>query len=325
LRSRRGLAPLFAAVLIWPLFAAAGAAQDYPSRPIRAITTSSAGGLSDMFMRALGEELRLRLGQPVVVENRPGGAMNVGTRACIEAAPDGYTICIIHNEPVTFNQFVYRNLGFDPDKGLQPVSNLFFLTQMLIVNSKLNVKTVDDLVAASKAKAGTLSYLTASPALALYMESLKAEKGADWVRVPFKGGGDAVNAVMNGSTPIALIGVGNVSGQLTSGEMTALAVGNEMRSPLFPGVPTIAELGYKGTPSRDWYGLFAPAGTPQAIVERLSAETRRIVGDPAFRDKYIVSRGLVPAADTPDEFAALIRRDRAAAQQLVKDARIEMR
>lgn len=301
------------------------AAQDYPTRPIRALTTSSAGGLSDLFMRALGEELRLALGQPVVVENRPGGAMNVGTRACIEAAPDGYTICIIHTEPVTFNQFVYKNLGFDPEKGLQPISNLFFLSQMLIVNSKLNVKTVDDLVAASKAKAGTLSYLTASPALALYMEWLKTDKGADWVRVPFKGGGDAVNAVMNGSTPIALIGVGNVSGQLKSGEMTALAIGNEMRSPLFPDVPTIAELGYKGVPSRDWYGLFAPAGTPQAIVDKLSAETRRIVGDPGFREKHIVSRGLVPAANTPAEFAALIRRDRATAAQVVKDAKLEMR
>lgn len=318
-------ASVVAAVSILLSSFAIAAAQDYPLRPIRAITTSGAGGLSDMFMRALGEELHKRLGQPVIVENRPGGAMNLGTRACTEAAPDGYTICITHTEPVTFNQFIYKNLGFDPEKGLAPISNLFFLSQMLVVNSSLKVKSVDELVALSKARAGTLSYLTASPALALYMETLKAEQGADWVRVPFRGGGDAVNAIMNGSTPIALIGVGNVVGQLKSGEMTALAIGNEMRSPLFPDVPTIAELGYRGAPSRDWYGLFAPAGTPKAIIDKLSAETQRIVGDPVFREKYIVSRGLVPAATSPDEFAALIARDRATAAQIVKDAKLEMR
>ena len=313
------------AMLLCVGFSLPASAQDYPTRPIRAIATTAPGGLSDVFMRALGEELRIQLGQPVVVENRAGGAMNVGTRACIEAAPDGYTICILHNEPVTFNQFVYRNLGFDPDKGLQPISNLFFLTQGLIVNAKLNVKTLDDLVAASKAKPGTMSFLTASPALALFMDRLRTEKGADWVRVPFKGGGDAVNAVMNGSTPIALIGVGNVLGQLRSGEMTALAIGNEMRSPLFPEVPTILDLGYKGAPSRDWYGLFVPAGTPKAIVDKLAEATQRIFKDPAFREKNILNRGLVPAVSTPDDFAALIRRDRAAAEQLVKDAKIELR
>ncbi len=172
------------------------------------------------------------MGQPIVVENRPGGANNVGTRACIEAAPDGYTICITQTEPVVYNQFLYKNLGFDPEKGSAPISNLFFISQVLFTNAKLGVKTVDELVALSKAKPGTLSYLAPSPALFLYMEWLKESKGADWVRIPFKGGGEAVNAVLNESTPIAILGVGNIIGNIQGGLFTPLAVANELKSPL---------------------------------------------------------------------------------------------
>jgi tripartite-type tricarboxylate transporter receptor subunit TctC len=300
-------------------------AQQYPARPIRAIATTSAGGISDLFMRALGEELQKRLGQPIIVENRPGGSNNVGTRACIDAAPDGYTICITQTEPVVYNQFLYKNLGFDPEKGLAPISNLFFISQVLFTNAKLGVKTVDELVALSKAKPGTLSYLAPSPALFLYMEWLKESKGADWVRIPFKGGGEAVNAVLNESTPIALLGVGNIIGNIQGGLFTPLAVANELKSPLLPDVPTVVELGYKGAPSRDWFGLFAPAGTPKEIIDRLSVEVQKIIGDPAFRDKHIVSRSLIPAASSPEEFAELIRRDRVTAAQVVKDANLEMR
>ena len=300
-------------------------AQQYPTRPIRAIATTSAGGISDLFMRALGEELQKRLGQPIIVENRPGGSNNVGTRACIDAAPDGYTICITQTEPVVYNQFLYKNLGFDPEKGLAPISNLFFISQVLFTNAKLGVKTVDELVALSKAKPGTLSYLAPSPALFLYMEWLKETKGADWVRIPFKGGGEAVNAVLNESTPIALLGVGNIIGNIQGGLFTPLAVANELKSPLLPDVPTVVELGYKGAPSRDWFGLFAPAGTPKDIIDRLSVEVQKIIGDPAFRDKHIVSRGLIPAASSPEEFAELIKRDRETAAQVVKDANLEMR
>lgn len=300
-------------------------AQQYPTRPIRAIATTSAGGISDLFMRALGEQLQKRLGQPIVVENRPGGANNVGTRACIEAAPDGYTICITQTEPVVYNQYLYKNLGFDPEKGLAPISNLFFISQVLFTNAKLGVKTVDELVALSKAKPGTLSYLAPSPALFLYMEWLKESKGADWVRIPFKGGGEAVNAVLNESTPIAILGVGNIIGNIQGGLFTPLAVANELKSPLLPEVPTVVELGYKGAPSRDWFGLFAPAGTPKEIIDRLSVEVQKIIADPAFRDKHIVSRGLIPAASSPEEFSELIRRDRETAAQVVKDANLEMR
>jgi tripartite-type tricarboxylate transporter receptor subunit TctC len=298
-------------------------AQDYPTRTVKALTTTSAGGISDIFMRALGDELNKRWGQPIIVENRPGGMQNLGARACTEAPPDGYTICILNAEPVAYNQFLVKNMPFDPEKGLQPVTNLYHLIQTLAVNSQLNVKTVDELIALSKAKAGTLSYVTASVPLALYMETLKKEKGADWVRVPFKGGGEAVNAVLRGSTPIALIGEGNVIGQIRAGVMTPLVMVNNIRSPNFPNVPTLAETGYAGVPSRSWYGLFTPAGTPRPIVDKLAKEIAAIVNDPTFRERHLTARSLVPAINTPEQFADEIRKDRVAAGQVVKEAGLE--
>jgi len=296
-------------------------AQDYPTRPIKAVTTTSAGGISDIFMRALGDELLKRWGQPIVVENRPGGMQNVGARACTEAPPDGYTICILNAEPIAYNQFLLKSMPFDPEKGLQPVTNLYHLIQTLVVNAQLKVKTIDELIALSKAKPDTLNYLTASVPLALYMETLKKEKGADWVRVPFKGGGEAVNAVLSGSTPIALIGEGNVIGQIRAGTMTPLVMVNNIKSPNFPQVPTLAETGYSGPPSRSWYGM--PAGTPRAIVDKLAKEVAVIVADPAFRERHLSARSLVPAINTPEQFAAEIRKDRAQAQEVVKASGLE--
>jgi tripartite-type tricarboxylate transporter receptor subunit TctC len=319
-RSSVKISAIVGVLFAWPVVATA---QDYPTRPIKAVTTTSAGGISDIFMRALGDELHKRWGQPIVVENRPGGMQNVGARVCTEAAPDGYTICILNAEPMAYNQFLLKSMPFDPEKGVQPVTNLYQIIQTLVVNAKLNVRTVDELIALSKAKPGTLNYLTAAVPLALYMETLRKEKGADWVRVPFKGGGEAVNAVLSGSTPIALIGEGNVIGQIRSGTMTALAMVNNIRSPNFPDVPTLEETGYKGPPSRSWYGLFTPAGTPKPIVDKLAKEVAAIVADPAFRERHLTARSLVPAINTPEQFAQEIRRDRVMAQQVVRDAGLE--
>ncbi len=133
-------------------------AQDYPTRTVKALTTTSAGGISDIFMRALGEELHKRWGQPIIVENRPGGMQNLGARACTEAAPDGYTVCILNAEPVAYNQFLLKSMPFDPEKGLQPITNLYHLIQTLVVNASLKVKTIDELIALSKAKPGTRTH-----------------------------------------------------------------------------------------------------------------------------------------------------------------------
>jgi len=308
-----------AAALAAALFATQASADDYPNRPIRVFTTSSAGGISDIFMRVLNEALRDRLGQPLIIENKPGGAGNIAARACQDAPPDGYTICIINADTMIYNQFMFKSIPFDPEK-LTPIVNLFHLIQVLVVNSELGAKTVDELVAVSKAKPGTLNYLTASIPCVVYMDSLKRDKGADWIRVPFRGGGEAVTAILGGTTPIGLIGLGNVTAQIKADKMNALALVNNIRTPLLPDVPTLADLGYKGAPSETWYGLFAPAGTPKPIIDRLNGEIVKVVSDPGFREKYIISRGLVPAIDTPEEFARDIKTGRAGAEQVVKES-----
>jgi len=318
---RRSVLPLLAvlvAVIVSPAHADA-----YPNRTIKIMTTSSAGGLSDIFTRVLAENLRTRLGQTVIVENRPGGGGNIAISACAAAKPDGYTFCVVEGDAVYYNQYLTKNLTYDPNNALTPVVNLFSIIQALVVNSDLKVKTVDELVALSKAKKGTLNYLTASLPLVVYMEHLKKDKGADWVRVPFRGGGEATTAVLSGTTPIALIGIGNVMPHIKAGKMTALALGNNIRTPQLPNVPPLADTGYKGEPSRSWYGLFAPAGTPKAIVDKINAEVRAIAGDKDFQEKYLFTRGLVPSLDTPDAFAAEIKAGRANAQAIVKGAGME--
>lgn len=301
----------------------AAVADEYPSRPIRVITTSSAGGISDLFMRVLGEAIRSQINnQPLIIENRPGAAGGIAARACQDAQPDGYTICIINVDTIAYNQSLYKSISYDPEK-LVPVVNLFHLIQVLVINSDLKAKTVDELVAVSKQKAGTLSYLTASIPCVVYMDSLKKDKGGDWVRVPFKGGGEATNAILSGSTPIGLLGLGNVVTQIKAGKMTALALLNNIGTPLLPDVPTLADTGYKGAPSQTWYGLFAPPGTPKAIVDRINTEVRRAFADKDFVDKHVINRGQVPAVNSPDEFAAEIKNDRQTAAQVVKASGME--
>jgi tripartite-type tricarboxylate transporter receptor subunit TctC len=318
---RRPFLFLIATLLAFAAATFGAAAQDsWPTRPIRALTTASPGGISDVFMRALGEKLGERLGRPIVVENRPGGMQNIGARACQDSTPDGYTICIINADPIIYNQFLIKDMPFDPVHGLQPITKLFDLIHVLVVNSNLKVKTVDELVALSKAKSGTLSYLTPGAPMVLYMETLKKDRGADWVRVPFKGGGEAVNSILSGSTPIGLIGEGNVIGQIKAGTMTPLVMMNNIHSPNFPATPTLEETGYHGPPSRGWYGLFAPAGTPRPIVDRIAKEVAAIVADPDFAKMQLNDKSLVGTTDTPDEFAKQIADDRVVAEQVVKAA-----
>jgi tripartite-type tricarboxylate transporter receptor subunit TctC len=299
------------------------AAQDYPNRTVRGITTTSAGGISDIFLRALGDELSKRWGQTFVVENRPGGSQNVGTRACSESPPDGYTICIVNADPLVYNQFRIKNMPFKAETVLQPVTGLYHLIQNLAVNSDLNVKTVDELVALSKSKPKTLSYLTASTPMQIYMDWMVKEKGADWVRVPFRGGGQALQAVLQGSTPISLIGEANMLASMRAGKVTALAMINNIKSRFFPEVPTLEETGYKGPPSRSWYGIFVPPGTPQPIVAKLHKDILAIVEQPEFLEKHIIQRSLTPFLNTPEEFAEIIKKDRVAAEKMMKDAGIE--
>ena len=298
-------------------------AEDYPSRPIRALTATSAGGTSDVFMRVLGEEVRKRLGQPIVVENRPGGAMNVGGRACAEAAHDGYTICILPAETLAYNQFLFKQIPYDPDKDFAPVTNPFFTTQVMVANAALKVHALAELAALSKAKPGTLSYTAASIPLIAFMDKWAKATGADIVKVPFRGGAEAVNNVMGGSTPVAFFGLANWLPFIRNGSVTALAVDSKQRSPLLPDVPTLTELGYGDNLTRLYFGIVAPAGTPQPIIHKLRDEFAAIGSDPEFRQKRMIDVALEPVFDTPEEFGRFLKEDRAASARIVKDSGME--
>jgi tripartite-type tricarboxylate transporter receptor subunit TctC len=295
-------------------------AQDYPTRPIRALTATSAGGTSDIFMRVLGEEIQKRWGQPIVVENRPGGSMTIGGRACAEAANDGYTICILPVETLSYNQFLFKKIPYDPAKDFEPITNPFFNTQVLVAATALNVGTLDELAALSKAKPGTMSYTVPSVPLALFMEQWRQASGADLVKVPFKGGGEAVNGVLSGTTPVAFFGLANWITHIRAGSVKPLAVDGDVRSPLLPDVPTLRELGYRGPLTRVYFGIVAPAGTPQPIIAKLRDEFARIGANPEFRQKRLIEQGLEPMFDTPEAFSQFLKDDRARSEQIVREA-----
>lgn len=298
-------------------------AQNYPTRPIRVITVNGPGGTADIFLRALGQELQKRIGQPLVVEPRPGGNFMLGSRACAEAPTDGYTICMLNNEALAYNQFLFKKIPYDPAKDFAPITNLIFFTTALVVNSSLHVKSLDGLITLAKAKPKTLAFVAPSMHQRLFFERINKGHGIDLVGVPFKGGGEAVAGILSGSTPVAFFGLASFLPYLRDGTMTALAVDSDERSPLVPDVPTLAELGYRENLSRVYYGLVAPAGVAKSIIDHLQVEVATVMADPEFRRKLLLDRALEPVADTPEQFARFLEKDRSISAKDVKDAGLQ--
>jgi tripartite-type tricarboxylate transporter receptor subunit TctC len=277
-------------------------ADNYPDRPLRAIASQGPGGLSDVFMRALAEELGVALGQTVVVENRVGAAGSIGARTCADAQPDGYTICILNNESMLINPIIFKNMNLDPLKELTHVTRLFYLQHVFAVNASLNVKTFDQLAALAKSKPKTMNYLTPSLSKVAFMEAFNKKYGVDFVRVPFKGGGDAVNSMMSGVTPVAIFGIGNLIQLIRSGKIVGLAVDGDKRSPLAPDIPTFKEQGYTVHVWASSFGIHMPAGVPAPIVDKLNKAIVKIVSKPEFQKRHMFNRGLTPVLNTSDEF-----------------------
>src|SRR3954451_1161779 len=312
------------AAAFWLAFGATASAQtspaqSWPTRTVRIVIPLAAGGGGDVFARLLADELQRKYAQPFVVENRPGGGLNIGARACAEAPPDGYTLCVMSSEPVVYNQFLFRSLPFNPEKDFEPITNLFFNLGALVVNAQLKVRTIPDLIALAKARPGTLSYGTFSFVLVQFMEKLKKTPGIDIVRVPFRSGNEVVNAIMSGTTPVALLGLSIMLSQIRSGHITGIALSANARSPLFPDLPTLLEATGENYPVT-WFGLFAPAGTPRPIIERVHADVVQITSDPAFRQKNYVERAIEYGVNTPEAFARFIVQSRAEAAQLARES-----
>src|SRR4051812_43103583 len=268
LRDARGfmLGTVFAAATGY--FCVSALAQSFPSRPVKIITDVGTGGTYDIFARALGEQLNKRWGQGVVVEPHPGGNAIIGNRACAEAAPDGHTICILSNQGLVANEFLYKTLPYSA-ASFSPVTNLFYNTQVLIVSASLQVKTLGELAALAKAKPGTLNYVVPGIFQRVFFDRFNATYGTDLIAVPFKGGGDVLTGILSGVTPIAFIGGANFAPYVQDGKMVALAVDAIQRSPLFPDAPTLSELGYKDSIPSTYLAMMTPAGTAQDVIARI--------------------------------------------------------
>ena len=295
------------------------AAQDnWPTRPIRVIASQGPGGLSDVWMRAVADELAPILGQSVVVEDRVGAGGTIGARACGEAQPDGYTFCILPVEAVVINPITNPVAGWDPKKSLAPVTKAFYLTQVFAVNESLKVKNFDELIALAKAKPKTLSYMAPSISKVAFMEEINRKNGVDFVRVPFKGGGDAVNSMLSNTTPIAIFGIGNLIQFIRSGQILGFAVDGNKRSAMAPNIPTFAEIGYKEHLMATFFGVYAPTGTPKPIIDKVSAAIVKVASNPEFQKRHMDSRGLSPVLSSADDFAKELEADRAEGLAVVK-------
>ncbi len=294
-------------------------AQTYPTKSIRILTANSVGGTSDIFVRALGDELQKRLGQPIIVENRSGGGMNIAGRACADADKDGYTICLLPNETLTLNQFTFKSIPYDPEKDFEPITNAFINTQVMVVSSALNVKSLDELATLSKAKPGSLSYSALAIPMQITIENWKKRTGADLVYVPVRGGADMVTGLLTGTTPVAIVGLPNFIPYIRNGTVKALAVDSESRSPLFPDVPTLEELGFANL-APVYFAFVAPAGVPKPILQKLHDEIVAIGNAPEFRKTRLIDIGIVPVFDTPEHLAQYLREQRAVGAQLIRDS-----
>jgi tripartite-type tricarboxylate transporter receptor subunit TctC len=293
-------------------------AQDYPNRPIRAIASQGPGGLSDIWMRAVADQMGAALGGTIVVEDRVGAGGTIGARACGESAPDGYTICILPVEAMVINPIINPVTGWDPKKSLTPITKAFYLTQVFAVNASLGVKNFDQLIALTKAKPKTMSYMAPSLSKVAFMEEINKKNGVDFVRVPFKGGGDAVNSMLTGTTPIAIFGIGNLIQFIRNGKILGFAVDGDKRSPLATDIPTFREVGYKEHLMATFFGIYAPTGTPKPIIDKLNKAIVKVASDPEFQKRNMVARGLAPVLNSPEQFAKELDADRAEGLAVVK-------
>ncbi len=297
---------------------AAASAQNFPSRPIRAIASQGPGGLSDLFMRAVADAVGEAHQGTIVVEDRVGAEGTIGAKACAESAPDGYTICILPGNAITTNPIIHPEADFDPTKALVPITRAYYLTQVFAVNASLGVKSFAELAALAKAKPNSLNYMAPELSKVAFMEQFNKKNGVDIVRVPFKGGGDAVNSMLTGTTQVAIFGIGNLVSFLRAGKIVGLAVDGDARSPLAPDIPTFKEAGYTEHITATFFGIYAPAGTPKPLVDKLYKMIAEVGAKPDFQKRFLISRGLTPVFSSPDQFAKELPADLAEARAVVK-------
>ena len=308
-------------LLLAALSTAAGAlAQTYPAKPIRLVVPFPPGGAADLTARTLGQKMGDQLGQPIVIENKPGANGVLGIDTVAKSAPDGYTILLTDRGSLAVNPSLYAKLPYDPLKDFAYIGIVTDGPYVLVANPKLDVKTPQELVALSKAKPGTLSYASygigSMPQLNL--EAFNQKMGTDMLHVPYKGAGPAAQAAVAGDVSVTIAAVPAVQGFIKDGRLRALAVGSDKRFAVLPDVPTMKELGAPGdilVPT--YFALLAPAGTPPAIVEKLNAEMKKAIADSVVAER-LSGAGLLPQGSTPEAMAASLKQDVPRFAELVK-------
>ena len=294
-------------------------AQTYPSKPIRLIVPFPPGGASDLTARTLGQKMSEGLGQPVVIDNKPGANGVVGIDVAAKAPPDGYTLLLTDRGSLTVNPWLYQKLAYDPVKDFAYVGIITDGPYVLVANPKLGVSTVKELVALSKSKPGTVNYASygVGSMAQLDLEAFNQKMGTDMLHVPYKGAGPAAQAAVAGEVGVTIATVPAVQGFIKDGRLRALAVGSDKRFAVLPDVPTMTEAGAPNdilVPT--YFALLAPAGTPPAIVARLNAEMKKALADPQVVER-LASAGLLPNGGTPDAMAASVKSDLPRFQALV--------
>jgi tripartite-type tricarboxylate transporter receptor subunit TctC len=301
---RRALCVVAFAALAAP---AVHADAPYPTRTVRVVFGLSAGSSSDVMARIVAEKLGQKWGKPVIIENRPGAGGNIAADVVAKSAPDGYTL-LLSNVSIAIAPSYYRNLNYDPVKDLIPVSELAIAPHVLCVNAALPIKSVKDLIAAAKAKPGELMYSSAGMGQTDQMatELFAQMAGIQMTHIPYKGGPQALQAVMAGEVALDFPGIAAALPMMQSGKIRCLAVSTSKRSHLFPDLPTLDEAGIKGYEHSLWNGIFAPTGTPSDIVAKVSADFAEVLRNPEIVER-LAALGIEPVGSSPDAFNNFFR------------------
>jgi tripartite-type tricarboxylate transporter receptor subunit TctC len=289
---------------------ATGAAAEYPDKPIRLIVPQAAGSATDTVARILGAELSKEIGQQVVIDNRPGGALTLGLDLTAKSDPDGYTICMGPIGALAITRHMVAKLPYDIERDFQPIAVVTRGHLLLAVSPTVPFKSVTELVDYAKANPGKLLNASSSNGSPGHVggELFKYMSGTDIVHVPYRGGAAAINDLIAGRVQLMFESLNSIAPHAKSGTVRALAVSGARRSPGFPDLPTIAEAGVAGYEAPTWSGVIAPAGVPRPIIDRLNAGINKAIASQTFRDRF-AEIGDEPAGGTPEEFAELIQKD----------------
>ena len=303
----------------------ASAQEAWPSKPIRLVVPFTPGGVTDTSGRLIAEHLGKRLGQQVVIDNKPGASGNIGTSLVAQSAPDGYTLVLGFDGTMVINPHVFAKVPFDTLKDFAPVGKIGDAVLILVSNPGVPARTLQDVIALSKSQPGGLSYGTSGTGGTPHIagELLAQRTGAQLTHVPYKGGGQAMTDVLGGSIPLVYTAVAGAHGHVKSGKLRAIAVSSAQRTPALPDVPTFIEGGVPDFVVNSWVGLLAPAKTPALVVQRLNTELNAVLNDPVVKDK-LQTLGIDASPGTSEQFAEQLKRDLSRYGQVVKAANIRL-